>query len=234
MVGCSQQPPDAQGIIDDAIDAHGAFFKGRTVEFDFREIHYTASRSDSKYTYTRSWQDDSLGFVKDVLIKSSKFTRLIDGDTVTVNEEWRAKYASSINSVLYFFQIPYVLNDRGAIKTLDGEYEIKGEKYWGVRVTFSEDGGGEDFEDVFLYWIHQENKMIDYLAYTYLTDGGGVRFREAYNRRNIDGLITQDYVNYKAEKGTELRKLPELFEAGQLEELSRIENKNVSFSSIGN
>jgi len=69
----------------------------------------------------------------------------------------------------------------------------------------------------------------DYFAYSYLTDGGGVRFRKAINRRTIDNLLIQDYINYKAEdKNTPLNKMLSLFLEGKLNELSRIENKNVN------
>ncbi len=225
---CSQPTPDAQRLVDESIEAHGANLQGKTAEFDFREKHYTVSRGKHAFTYTRLWQDDSLGFVEDILVNSARFTRKINGDTVPVTDEWVEKYTSSVNSVLYFFQVPYVLNDRGAIKNYDGDYIIKNEPYDCVRVTFSEDGGGEDHEDVFLYWIHKERKTVDFFAYSYLTEGGGVRFREAINRRKIEGFVVQDYINYEAEKGTALNALPGLFEEGKLRELSRIENTNVS------
>ena len=58
-------------------------------------------------------------------------------------------------------------------------------------------------------------------------NGGGVRFRSAYNSRNVGGIIFQDYVNYKAEMGTPLGDLPKLFEQGRLKELSKIDTENV-------
>ncbi len=228
---CSQSVPDAQQLIDQSIIAHGADLQGKYAEFDFRDKHYSVTREKYAFTYTRSWQDDSLGFIEDVLVNSSRFTRKIKGDTVTVTDEWVKKYTSSVNSVLYFFQVPYVLNDRGAIKNYDGEYLINNEPYDCVRVTFSEDGGGEDHEDVFLYWIHKESKTIDFFAYSYLTEGGGVRFREAINRRKIEGFVVQDYINYEAKKGTPLNALPKLFEQGNLKELSRIKNTKVKIRS---
>ncbi len=165
--------------------------------------------------------------MKDILINSSEFTRLINGDTANLSEEWKGRYGSSVNSVLYFFQIPFVLNDPGAIKKYVGSFEIKGEPYLGVEVSFQEEGGGDDYEDVFLYWIHKEEKTIDYFAYSYKTEGGGIRFREAINRRNVKGLITQDYVNYTTDKNTPLEELPALYEAGKLRDVSMIINENV-------
>ena len=77
-----------------------------------------------------------------------------------------------------------------------------------------------------------ENKTIDFMAYSYLTDGGGVRFREAINRREIKGLLIQDYVNHAADKNTTLDKLPKLFEEGKLENLSMIINENVRVTEL--
>lgn len=236
LIACSPGPKsyDAQEVVDEAISAHKADYLNKTVSFDFRDVRYSVTRKKHGYVYTREWQDDSLGYIKDVLINSSRLTRLIDGDTVDLDEEWSKKYTSSVNSVLYFFQIPLVLNDGGAIKKYVGEFDLKGSKYLGIRVTFSEDGGGEDHEDVFIYWIHAEKKTVDFLAYSYLTEGGGVRFREAINRREFKGLIVQDYVNYKADKGTPLESLPALFEEGKLEELSIIANERVKVEKAAN
>ena len=65
-------------------------------------------------------------------------------------------------------------------------------------------------------------------AYNYLTDGGGVRFREAKNIREIDGFLFQDYNNYKPKnKATALDSLPKLFEKASLLLISEIKNKNI-------
>jgi hypothetical protein len=233
VMSCEQpsEKRDATTLIDEAISKHGSF-KDKTVSFSFRDRDYSVTRDESGYTYTRSWKEDSLGSVQDILVNSQHFTRRINGEKVTVEKEMEAKYQSSVNSVLYFFQLPYVLNDPAAIKKYLGEFTIKGEDYFGVQVTFTPDGGGKDFEDVFVYWIHQQNKTVDFLAYSYLTEGGGVRFREAINRREIKGLLVQDYVNHAADKSTDLSELPKLFEGGKLENLSMIINENVRVNEV--
>lgn len=229
-LACSTPKPkeyDPQILVDQAIFAHGANLSGKKVSFNFRDRIYTLRKGKNSYTYIRSWQDDSLGFVQDILVNSTDFTRFQDGDSVTLDDESATKYARSVESVFYFFQIPYVLNNQAIIKKYVGEFEIRNEPYLGVQVTFNEEGGGEDHKDVFLYWIHKEFSTIDYLAYSYLTNGGGVRFREAINRRKSGGFLVQDYINYKTEKDTHLKDLPALFNQGKLEELSRIENTKV-------
>jgi len=94
-------------------------------------------------------------------------------------------------------------------------------------VTFDQEGGGVDHEDVYVYWVHKQDMTVDYLAYSYQVNGGGVRFRSAYNRRKIGGIIFQDYINYKHDKDTPVSSLDALYETGKLTELSKIELKNI-------
>ena len=232
LVACDAPIEDAQEVIDRSIEAHHANYLDKRIAFEFRERSYSVHRKASGYVYTRMWEDDSLGLIEDILVNSHKFTRTINGDTVLVDEEWSAKYASSVNSVLYFFQVPLILNDRAANKKLLDRVEINGRRYYPVQVTFDQEGGGEDFEDVFVYWIHDEDFTVDYFAYQYSTDGGGVRFREAVNRYTLDGHVFQDYINYEVTVGTALASIPALWENDELNELSRIENKNVRITNF--
>ena len=219
----------AETILNDAIDAHGlGKLEGRKIAFDFRDKHYSLLRANSEYTYIRSFKD-SLGFVQDILVNSTDFTRKIDGNDFEVDAEWSGKYANSVNSVLYFVQLPLVLKDGAAMKDYQGIVKIKERDFYQIEVRFQEADGGKDFEDVFLYWFDTEHLTMDYVAYSYITEGGGVRFREAFNRTTVGGIVFQDYVNYKpAEKKTSLVKMKDLFETGELIELSRIENVNIS------
>ena len=100
-----------------------------------------------------------------------------------------------------------------------------------VRVYFDQAGGGSDHEDVFLYWFNKETKTMDYFAYSYQTDGGGLRFREAVNTRTIGGILLQDYVNYKpADETVSLDTLQSMFVSGNLEKLSDINLENAVVS----
>lgn len=228
LFSCSEKP-DPQVIIDRAIIAHGGqLFETKNVEFDFRNKHYSVQRSNGSYTYTREYQDDSLGFIKDVLVNSSKFSRYINDTIINITHEWKKRYTGSVNSVLYFIQLPYGLNDDAVVK------KYLGEKYFGeiaydkIKITFKQAGGGEDFEDVFIYWINKSSNTVDYLAYSYKTDGGGTRFRQAINRRNINGIVFQDYINFKADsKDAPIESHDDYFIKGTLKELSRIESENV-------
>lgn len=220
----------AQQVIDQAIRVHGAqHFASKFISFDFRNKHYSLKREGSNYTYTRSFED-SVGQVSDQLINSSNFTRSINGQAIPLSQEWQTRYGNSVNSVLYFVEILYRLNDAAVFKSYLGTTTIKGEEYHIVKVTFRQEGGGDDFQDEYRYWIHSEKYTLDYLAYNYETDGGGARFREAYDREKTGGIVFQNYVNYKPipdTKDTPLDNLPGLFEAGKLKELSKIVNENI-------
>lgn len=220
---------DPQTIIDSAIKAHGGSrLAGSTVTFDFRDKQYLVQRKPDSYTYIRTFEDDSLGQVKDVLTNSTKLERYVNDTLQNLSEEWEAKYANSVNSVLYFFQLPYGLNDPAVVKKYLGQQVINGKLYDKVQVTFQQENGGKDFEDVFVYWIDTKTSLMDFIAYSYLTDGGGMRFRQAVNRRTIDGIVFQDYINFKpGNKNTSVEALDQAFIEASLIELSQIENENI-------
>ncbi len=218
----------AHRIVEDAIRVHGGHhFTGTKVTFRFRDIEYEVVRDAASYRYVRSFIKDSVT-IKDVLVNSQEFTRFINGLSVELAPEDSRKYSNSVNSVLYFFQLPLPLNDPAANKVYKGTARINGEPYHQIKVTFDMTSGGEDYEDVYYYWIHAKSHLLDYMAYSYTTDGGGVRFREAFNRYEIGGILFQDYINYKAPLGTSLSDLPKMYQQESLEELSRIVNENIT------
>ena len=218
-----------QEVIDQAIIAHGQhLFENATLSFLFRDKQYSARRSDAEYIYTRSFKDGS-ALIEDMLINSTDFSRKKNGVSIEIEKKWAEKYSKSINSVLYFFQLPYLLNDPAVKKIDQGIKQIKGENYYQIKVSFQIENGGEDFEDEYLYWIDVNTFEIDYLAYNYITDGGGVRFRSAINKRRVNGLLVQDYINYAPlNKKIPLSSLITEFEKGALIERSRIINSDIT------
>lgn len=220
--------PTAQSVVDAAIEAHGGkAYKNVDLAFDFRKMHYVIKKTGGDYAYERHQTDSSGLKIVDILTNDS-FTRMINGEVISVPDTMAAKYSSSINSVAYFFLLPAPLNDAAANKKLLTDVKIKGQDYHQLEVTFAQEGGGEDFQDRFIYWINKQTKTLDYLAYSYETSGGGVRFREAFNVRTENGLRFSDYRNYGFEDTkTLLEELPALFEKGEMPLLSSIENVNV-------
>ena len=99
-------------------------------------------------------------------------------------------------------------------------------------MTFEQEGGGEDFDDVFLYWFDKEDYSMDYLAYLYHTDGGGIRFREAFNQREVNGVLVQDYINLRPEdEKIDIVTIDELYNAGELRKLLEIVNENIQITA---
>lgn len=225
---CDDSKP--QRIVDNAIDAHGGkAYRSFHLEFDFRNRHYTASRKGGLFTYTREFTDTT-GVIKDVL-NNDGFTRLRNGAVLDITDERKQAFTRSVNSVIYFALLPFGLNDDAVNKRWVKEAIIKNEPYDVVRVTFDQMDGREDHSDVFLYWFHQEKHTMDYFAYSYETEGGGLRFREAVNPRRAGGILWQDYVNYKpADKSIPLEDLEPMFVSGSLEKLSEIKMENVKVS----
>ena len=213
--------------MDRAIARHGGErYEDTHVSFDFRDRHYTYTRQGGSYRYTRAFSD-STGQVEDVLTNEG-FTRSVNGEPVSLPEEREKAFSNSVNSVIYFALLPYGLNDPSVNKQFVGKTEIEGSPYNVIKVTFDEKGGGADFEDQFLYWFNAETNTLDYLAYSYKTEGGGLRFRKGINPNEVGGIRFQDYVNYKpASKDVGLEALEDLYKKGELEVLSEINLENI-------
>lgn len=225
-------PPDAQEIVDAAIAAHGGErFQAVRIEFDFRGRHYVAERRGGRFAYERRFSAPE-GQVSDMLTNEG-FTRKINGKEVELSEEWQSRYGNSVNSVLYFALLPYGLNDPAVQKRDLGEATIKGEPYHKIEITFRREGGGQDYEDEFIYWFHQEKHTLDYLAYRFHTDGGGTRFRASYRRHQVGGLLLTDYYNYVGPKNdTPLTDFDRLYEQGDLEIISDIDLENLQVQPL--
>lgn len=224
---------EAEKIVDAAIDAYGgALYETSAITFDFRGTHYSIFKSPTAFEYSREFSD-STGQVVDVL-NNSGFTRKVNGVLIdTLNEERIGAFSRSVNSVAYFAFLPYGLNDAAAIKTYLGQTDVKGKKYNLIKVTFQAEGGGEHFEDEFLYWFGVDDSKMDYMAYSYHTDGGGVRMRDVRATREVGGIRFQDYNNLKAaNKETPLDSMQVLYETGALVKLSEINLENIKTSPL--
>lgn len=225
----------ADEIINKSIEVFGGeVFDAHTViiKFDFRDIHYKSTYTPEARVLSRFIKKEN-DTILDVL-KGETFQRYVNEMPIKVEDSMAVKYTASVNSVHYFSTLPYGLNDKAVNKTLLGEERIKTKDYYIIKVTFNEEGGGEDYEDVFVYWIDKQNFKANYLAYSYNEDDGiGMRFREAYNERYVNGLRFVDYNNYKAEDAsTELFDLGKAFKNNQLKLLSEIELENVKVDLI--
>lgn len=231
FVSCKQkeaQKINADDIVNESIKASGGQkIDSSTISFNFRDKQYRAIRNKGLFQLERQF-NDSINNIKDVL-SNSGLKRFINDELIEIPDSMAFKFSNSVNSVHYFSVLPFGLNDKAVNKDYLGLVTIKDKTYHKIKVTFDQEGGGDDFEDVFVYWMDTINYNVDYLAYSYHVNGGGMRFREAYNERYINGIRFVDYNNYKSEaKNISLFDLDKLFESEKLKLLSKIELKNIT------
>ena len=231
LVSCSNSSHiSTSQIINKSIKAHGWDQDDFSIVFDFRDYQYELKRKNKFYSFQRTTKKEG-NVVKDLMSSKKKLKRFINDKSVELSDSMTNVFSNSLNSVMYFFQLPRPLNDQAVVPKYLGLTKILNERYWTIKVTFKENGGGKDYQDEFRYWININNGQIDYLAYNYLTEGGGTRFRQAVNKQLNQGFIFQDYINFKPNvKFVSLDSLPILFEAGNLIKVSNIKNKNIRVS----
>lgn len=233
MLSCNESDPKdkAQSIVDAALKAHGSkIFDHSTVQFKFRDRNYKSVRSDGKYVYSRFW--DSLGTVIHDELSNSGFIRHVGQTMVNLDSKKIIAYTNSVNGVFYFFALPFNLNDPAVIKEYLGEVTLLDKKYDKIKVSFRQNEADRMIhDDTYVYWFNTDDHLLDYLAYDYTEpDEKGLRFRQAINRREINGLVVQDYINFKPKNDSipiPVERLDEAWAGNQLQELSKIINELV-------
>lgn len=219
---------DANQIIDKSIKAHGAdLLAHATMDFKFRDATFSITRENGTFEYTkRAIVNENI--IKDVLTNQTSM-RYINDVPQQLADSVQTRYTNSLNSVVYFAQLPYSLDGSAVYKELLGDKHIKGTDYYKVKVSFDPNGGGEDHEDEFIYWINQHNFLVDYMAYSYCEVECGYRFRQSVNTRVINGITVQDYKNYKEKvQDPDLTQMDAFFINGELELLSEIQLEDVT------
>jgi hypothetical protein len=225
LISCQTIKKDltAQEIIDKSMIAAGSKkVEMATISFHFRDKNYEAIRKNGVFQLKRSFDS-----IIDVL-SNNGFQRFVNGNSIQISDSLANIYSNSVNSVHYFSVLPFGLNDKAVRKKLLPSSIVKGKDYYRVAISFSENGGGEDFEDIFIYWIDKEYFTIDYLAYSFHTNGGGKRFREIKNEQIIEGIRFVDFDNYQPKNDSiSLQSLDTAFENKQLEKVSEIKLENI-------
>lgn len=185
-----------EAIIDSVYQKNGSGVIDKSnVFFDFREFQYAYMQGVDGLQQSRKFINDKGEAVVDIW-KGDSLKRIINGKLVKLSEKDENAFKNSINSVFYFAFLPKALKDPAVNAELLDEVEINDKMYYKIKVTFDEDGGGEDFHDIFLYWIGIEDYAMDYMAYQYFTNDGGIRFRAVDQVKEVNGVLFKDYLNY--------------------------------------
>ncbi|HIG73109.1 MAG TPA: hypothetical protein EYQ24_00585 [Bacteroidetes bacterium] len=235
LVGCEPAPTGPQGdaeavaLVRQAQAAHGSdALDGATLHFTFRGDAFTALRDGGRFRYSRTARDERGREVVDVL-DNRGLTRTVSGEPVSLSESERLAVETAVNSVVYFATLPAALSDPAVQARALGPDSVAGERYERLEVTFAQDGGGRDWEDRYLYWVHPERGTLDYLAYTYElapdADGPndtGHRFRRVLDVRDAGGFRIQDYANLTADSLRQLEEYPAALAAGRTREVSEV------------
>lgn len=223
LVGCAS-PSQSERIIALAREAHGSeVLNEAAVTFDFRGEHFSVRRDGGTFTNTRSYFDSTGTQIVEVLENDTLF-RTIGGVRQNLSDRERRGLQTDVNSVVYFALLPYNLADPAVLSEYLGESVIDGEPYHEIEVTFRQEGGGRDWEDRFVYWIHQEDHTVDFLAYDYQT---GTRFRQAVNPRKINGVRFVDYLNFTSDTLTAIENYERELAADGLRKVSEIRLENI-------
>ncbi len=231
-----EQLEQADAIIQQAIESAGMeLLDAAESSFVFRNRKYTYLRRGGSFEFTRTFRDTLDNEIVDRLTNEGHI-RFTNGEQTEVPEKRAQAFSRSVNSVIYFAFLPFNLKDPAVNAEYAGRVNIKGKAYEKIRVTFAQEAGGKDWEDVFYYWFDPVSYKMDYLAYHYTEDDGevGIRFREAFNERRIAGVRIQDYHNFKPKKGEDIsfREIEQAFEEGRLELLSEIELTDVQMKPL--
>jgi len=221
----------AQEIVDKSIEVSGgvALHEKSKISFNFRGRDYISEMKGKRKTLKRILKNDTINLL-DVLSPEG-FQRFDNDSLVSLSDSLATVYGNSVNSVHYFSKLPYGLNDPAVHKELLGEANVNEKTYYKVKVTFSQAGGGDDFDDTYVYFFNKETFKPDYLAYDFHVNGGGMRFREAYNERYVNGIRFVDYNNMKPkDENVSVLQVDSLFNNDGLKLLSKIELTDVKVS----
>ena len=147
----------ASQIIQETIKAHGGeLYDQANYQFVFRDKEYSFKNDGKNYTYTVKSTKD--GTTTEDILENGAFSRQVNKKPIELTEKKKNSAIGSVNSVIYFATLPHKLNDAAVNKKFVEETTIKGQKYDVLKVTFNEEGGGEDHDDEYHYWINQNTK----------------------------------------------------------------------------
>jgi hypothetical protein len=223
---------DVNKIVQQAIDSSGTDkFDKAIVQFQFRNKIYRSIPTCNGLQLQREFKSDSIAFLDELY--QGEFNRFENETFIQVKDSMANLYAESINSVHYFVQLPFRLNDEAVQKKWVGMEKDEQNEYFKIKVSFAESGGGQDFEDVYYFWLDSDSYLIQYLAYSFKVNGGGIRFRKAIQQKEVNGITFLEYENYQpALEHAKVENSLNDYLKGTYTLLSKIENSDISVTEV--
>lgn len=186
--GCSPPEPDnpsvPMGVLGPSIDAHGGLDRWSS----FGTLEYDFAKGDTREHHLIDLHSRKL------LLTGEGYTIGFDGQEVWVMPDLdaysgRPRFYSSLN--FYFFGIPFVLADPGAIHESLGRTVVGDETYDLVKTSF-EPGVGDSPDDYYLTYLDTTSHHVELLLYTVTfrsrepNENYGAR---TYEWEEVDGLL---------------------------------------------
>ena len=188
-------------IVTRAIEHHGGeAYRGSETELDVCSksgcFHVVARVDGDRFAYTVSGKSDDPR--REVRWSNDVLEVRENGAAVAIEPGKEQRYRDWAMARVYFCFLPYRLDDPSVIQHDRGLIEWDGRRLHKVKVTF-EPGTSTDAGDEYLYWFDPETARLEYFAYSYDDDGGGLRFRRAVRHRRVGGLLFFDQENLGVE-----------------------------------
>ena len=178
----------AQQVIDNTIAFSGVSkVSNSKITFKFRDILYTAVRKEGNYTLDRIFKKDT-STINDIIFNKG-YQRFVNYIPVATIDSLKIKYSNAVNSVHYFSVLPLGLNDKAVQKKILPSSKINGKEYYKIEISFSEDGGGEDFQDIFIYWINKDDFLNSLVPMVVEQTPRGERAYDIYSRLLKERII---------------------------------------------
>jgi len=221
-------------IVDRAIAHHG----GEAYEHSEASLD-VCSKSGCFHVETRTLKNrfefevagKASGRQREVSSAGGTTTVKIDGETVAVDAAAKQRNIDWAMARIYFCFLPYRLNDPGVFKKDLGLTDWAERKLHRIKVTFAA-GSSTDASDEYMYWFDPETARLEYFAYTYDDNGGGLRFRRAINHRRFGGILFFDQENFGTEgAGLSVDLIDEAFVRNQLRHVSTVRLQDIEVRS---
>jgi hypothetical protein len=228
VLACSSSVDTPLEVVRASIDFHGGdTFESSSIHWTFRDIPYEVHRSDGLFRHQRTVADSLGREVVEVMGNEGIWVE-VDGLRSEADQARQDAIVSAVNPTVYLGFLPFKLDD-SAVHLADlGSATVEGRLYRRIEATFTEEGGGQGWENRFVFWFRDGEWSLDYLAYDEPGDPRVTRFRRAINRRDVGGIVVQDYENYTDDPETgDIVDYDRRFEEGALRLVSMVEFEEV-------